>query len=91
MEGQRAKFVCRVKVHPLDEGRLQVRWKHNEEFLDLDLHNTESGRHVYKAERNRHALIVKDTRLNDTGVYTCVAAVGLDLDMSTAHLQVKGQ
>ncbi|XP_076448650.1 neuroglian-like [Babylonia areolata] len=93
LEGERAKFVCKVKIHPLDEKRLKVQWKHNGEFLDLDLSRSEaaSGRHVYKAERNRHALIIKNTRLKDTGVYTCMASVGLDTDMSVAHLLVKGQ
>ena len=93
LEGERAKFVCKIKTHPLDEKRLKVQWKHNGEFLDLDLTRSESatGRHVYKAERNRHALIIKNTRLKDSGVYTCMASVGLDTDMSTAHLLVKGE
>ena len=85
--------MCKIKTHPLDEKRLKVQWKHNGEFLDLDLTRSESasGRHVYKAERNRHALIIKNTRLKDSGVYTCMASVGLDTDMSTAHLLVKGE
>nr|KAG5706338.1 hypothetical protein BaRGS_033099 [Batillaria attramentaria] len=90
LEGERAKFICKVKTHPLDEQRLRVQWKHNGEFLDLGRPGSETGQHVYKSERNRHALIVKNTRLKDTGVYTCIATVGLDTDMSSAHLLVKG-
>lgn len=92
-EGERAKFICKIKTHPLDENRLRVQWKHNGEFLDVGQAGVEtsSNQYIYKAERNRHALIVKSARLKDTGVYTCIASVGLDTDMSSAHLLVKGK
>ncbi|XP_025107888.1 neuroglian-like [Pomacea canaliculata] len=92
LEGERAKFVCKVRTLPAEESRLRVQWKHNGDFLTVERNDADqgSGQHVYKAERNRHTLIVRNTRFKDSGVYTCIAAVGDDTDMASAHLRVKG-
>ncbi|XP_059147858.1 neuroglian-like [Physella acuta] len=84
-EGERAKFVCKVDVHHLDEERLAVTWKVNGQYLSPE----DSGRLIHKEEGSRFALIIKKTKLSDTGVYSCIASVGLDTDMSSAHLQIK--
>uniref|UniRef100_A0A2C9KKB0 Uncharacterized protein n=1 Tax=Biomphalaria glabrata TaxID=6526 RepID=A0A2C9KKB0_BIOGL len=84
-EGERAKFVCKVEVHRLDEDRLTVTWKANGQFLSSD----DSGRLIQKEDGSRFSLIIKKTVPGDTGVYSCLATVGLDTDMSSAHLQVK--
>lgn len=93
LEGERAKFVCKVRTLPAEESRLRVQWKHNGDFLTVERNDADqgSGQHVYKAERNRHTLIVRNTRFKDSGVYTCIAAVGDDTDMASAHLRVKGK
>ncbi|XP_012937519.1 uncharacterized protein LOC106011661 [Aplysia californica] len=86
-EGERAKFVCKVDVHHLDEKRLQVIWKANGQFLKPE----ESGRMVFKNEGTRFALIVRNVKTKDTGIYTCIAKVGLETAMSSAHLQIKSK
>ncbi|CAG5134977.1 unnamed protein product, partial [Candidula unifasciata] len=84
-EGERAKFVCKVDVHPLDEERLVVTWKFDGQFLNPE----DSGRLVQKEDGSKFALIIRNAKTSDTGAYSCIASVGLDTDMSTAHLQIK--
>ncbi|CAL1545528.1 unnamed protein product [Lymnaea stagnalis] len=84
-EGERAKFVCKVDVHHLDEDVLEVKWKVDGQFLAPD----DTGRLLHKEDGSRFVLIIKKTKLADTGIYSCLATVGMDTDVSSGHLQIK--
>ncbi|GFO43917.1 neural cell adhesion molecule l1 [Plakobranchus ocellatus] len=68
-------------------------------FVDLDdspddiddleeMERSGNRRLVFKQDRGWHTLIVRKTRVTDSGVYSCIASVGRDTDMSSAHLKI---
>ncbi|XP_067685215.1 neuroglian-like isoform X1 [Haliotis asinina] len=84
-EGERAKFICKTATHPLDGLKLKLEWRHDGNIVNF----TKNDKYVYKRDKNRHSLIIKDARVADAGVYTCKATVDIDIDMSSAHLTVR--
>ncbi|XP_041347734.1 neuroglian-like [Gigantopelta aegis] len=84
-EGARAKFACKASLNPRDQHRLQVTWKHDGSIL----RNT-SGKYTFKVDRNKYILNIHSVELTDAGVYSCRATVGADVDISSAHLTVRG-
>ncbi|XP_076469463.1 neuroglian-like [Babylonia areolata] len=92
VEGSRVRLVCKVTTNPLASSKVYVRWLLNGRLLNVT-RGTAQGDHKYlqKSERNRHALIIRDAELSDSGVYTCVASMGLDSERATAVVTVKGR
>ncbi|KAK6175692.1 hypothetical protein SNE40_014093 [Patella caerulea] len=84
-KGERAKFICKIVTHPLDTDRIRLHWKHNGKLINTSDH----GKFVVKSEKSKHTLVIKNVNQKDGGVYMCIAAVGIDMDMSSAHLTVR--
>ncbi|KAL8594881.1 hypothetical protein ACOMHN_038444 [Nucella lapillus] len=91
-EGSRVRLVCKTSTTPLASSKVFVRWLFNSRLLN-ESKTASHGEHKYmlRSEKNRHALIIRNVQLEDTGVYTCVASMGLDSDRATALVSVKGR
>ncbi|XP_041350235.1 neuroglian-like [Gigantopelta aegis] len=85
-EGERARFVCKTATHPQDEPKLKLDWLHDGKAIEF----RQSDKYVYKKDRSKHILIIRNTDMDDAGLYTCTATVDIDMDMSSAHLTVRG-
>lgn len=86
-EGERAKFLCKVSVHPQDVKRLIVTWR----FESRLLNSRDSDHVVLKQEGLKFSLVVSKAKTTDSGVYTCVASLDLETDVSSAHLQIRSR
>ena len=56
-----------------------------------DYEDSGNRRLVFKQDRGWHTLIVRKTRVHDAGIYSCIASVGRDTDMSSAHLKIESE
>ncbi|XP_076447835.1 neuroglian-like [Babylonia areolata] len=88
VEGSRARIVCKTSSDPLDSSQLHIRWLVNGRALNV---SQDAAKYVQKSDKNRHALIIKNAQLEDSGSYTCMASLGMDSDRATAFLTVKSR
>ena len=89
VEGSRTRIVCKTSSDPLDSSQLHIRWLINGRLLNIS--DAPENKYVQKSDKNRHALIIKNAQLADSGRYTCIASLGLDSDRATAILTVKSK
>ncbi|GFR93851.1 neural cell adhesion molecule L1 [Elysia marginata] len=88
-EPSRGTHLRRVNVLQ-DEGYMDL--EDSSEDLDDDTPDYEGSgnrRLVFKQDRGWHTLILRKTRVHDAGIYSCIASVGRDTDMSSAHLKIE--
>ncbi|CAG5126382.1 unnamed protein product, partial [Candidula unifasciata] len=84
-EGGQARFLCKVEIHPLDATQLVVTWR-------FDGHLLTSGQSRYAMQKEEgpiFILLIRNIRNTDKGMYSCIATVGVDTDVSSAHLLIK--
>ncbi|ESO91343.1 hypothetical protein LOTGIDRAFT_153779 [Lottia gigantea] len=84
-KGEKARFVCKIVTQPSDSDRIHLHWKHNGKLINKSNH----AKYVLKTDKNRNTLVIRNVNQNDSGVYMCIVSVGIDMDMSSAHLTVR--
>lgn len=84
IEGSDAVFVCNPTTPLTDSSRLHIRWKYKGRYINTSLPK-------YEVDPLKNTLLIKKVSLSDDGIYTCVATVGVDMDMKAAELKVKGK
>nr|KAG5693269.1 hypothetical protein BaRGS_000851 [Batillaria attramentaria] len=75
-EGARARLLCKTSSDPLESSHLYIRWHFNGRELNMTESAGKDSKFVQKSDKNRHALIIRNAQLEDSGQYTCIASLG---------------
>ena len=77
-------FECDATTDPLEFARLKIQWYRDGRPIDFNKERR------LRLNVNDNSLTIVESRVDDSGEYTCRADNGLDADEVTAQLTVKG-
>lgn len=83
--GDSVKFMCTATTDTLRYGLARIEWRRDDEKIQY-----KKDPRIFTNPLDK-SLTINNATHSDTGLYTCIASLGTDIDSASAQLIVEGE